>query len=132
MITTANIRDYVGSLEIADHHYIGKLDNKLDKSIGVYTLQSSGAPVTAIGTPSTYETIGITLLIHWTNNAADTETAARQLYEHLRTVRDLIINNHTVYMIDLLVPEPIDVGSDEKGVYERVINLKIYYERNNE
>ena len=32
--------------------------------------------------------------------------------------------------IDALVPEPMDVGTDNKGVYERVIEFKIYYERN--
>lgn len=32
-------------------------------------------------------------------------------------------------MIELLVPEPVDVGTDNSGVYERVIELKIYYER---
>ena len=32
-------------------------------------------------------------------------------------------------MIELLVPEPIDVGTDDKGTYERVIEMNLYYEK---
>jgi hypothetical protein len=33
-------------------------------------------------------------------------------------------------MIKLNTNEPIDVGTDEKGIYERVIDIEFYYERN--
>ncbi len=131
MITLANIRDWLKSYSNAEHFYIGKLDNKQDKSLGVYSLKRSGPPVTAIGTQSTYDIIGVSLLIHWNNNANETEIEARQLYEILRTVKNITINNTLIYMIELLVPEPIDVGTDDKGIYERVIELKFYYERKN-
>lgn len=129
MITKANVRDFVKSFNLTDHYYTGKLDNKLDKSIGIYNLKRSGPPVVAIGGESTYEIIGISLLIHWTNNANETEIIARQLYEQLMTVKNIKINDHIVYMIELLTPEPVDVGTDEKGIYESVIEFKIYYER---
>lgn len=129
MITLANIRDFIKGFDFADNYYIGKLYNKKDKSIGVYSLKRSEPPVTAIGGQSTYDIIGVSLLIHWNKNADDTEIVARQLYEKLRTVKEVNINNTQIYMIQLLSPEPIDVGTDSKGVYERVIELKIYYER---
>lgn len=129
MITTKDFREFIKTISSADHYYIGMLNNKLDKSIGVYSLKSSGQQPQAIGGESTYAIKGISLLIHWTNNADETEKAALSLYEQLRTVKNVVINEHTVYMIQLLVPEPIDVGTDEKGIYERVIELKIYYER---
>ena len=129
MITLANIRDYIKQLAIADNHYIGKLDNKKDKSIGVYSLKRGSPPVTAISGNSTYDIIGVSILIHWNNNANETEIIARKLYEKLRTVKQLKINNTQIYMIQLLVPEPVDIGTDNKGVYERVIEINIYYER---
>ena len=129
MITLANIRDFIKGFDFAENYYIGKLDNKKDKSIGVYSLKRSEPPVTALGGESTYDIIGVSLLIHWTNNADETEITARQLYEKLRTVKDVEINNTQIGMIQLLVPEPVDVGTDEKGIYERVIEMKIYYER---
>ncbi len=130
MITLSNIRDWLKSYSNAEHFYVGKIDNKQNKSIGVYSLKRSGSPVTAIGTESTYDILGVSLLIHWNNNASETEIEARQLYETLRTIKNISINNTLIYMIELLVPEPIDVGTDEHGgIYERVIELKFYYER---
>lgn len=129
MITNSNVRDFVKTISDAEHYYIGMLDNKLDKSIGIYTLKGSGSQPQAIGGESTYASKGISILVHWNRNADETERAALSLYEQLRTVKNVVINGHTVYMIELLVPEPVDVGTDEKGVYERVIELKIYYER---
>lgn len=128
-MTLAHIRDWLKTFEIAEHYYIGKLDNKQDKSLGVYTLKGNGAPVTAIGTQSTYDIIGVSLLLHWNNNANETEVTARTLYEKLRTIKNFKINDKQIYMIELLVPEPIDVGTDDKGIYERVIEMNLYYER---
>lgn len=59
MITLANIRDFIKGFDFADNYYIGKLDNKKDKSIGVYSLKRSEPPVTAIGGQSTYDIIGV-------------------------------------------------------------------------
>lgn len=129
MIYLSDIRDFLKTVFKAEHYYIGKLDNKQDKSLGVYTLKGNGAPVTAIGTQSTYDIIGVSLLLHWNNNANETEVTARTLYEKLRTIKNFKINDKQIYMIELLVPEPIDVGTDDKGTYERVIEMNLYYER---
>ena len=131
MITLANIRDFLKRFKLFDNYYIGKLDNKQNKSLGVYSLKRSDPPVTAIGGKSTYDIIGVSLLIHYSNSPDETETVARRLYEKLRTVKNAFINNTQIYMIQLLVPEPVDVGTDTKGIYERVIEMKIYYERKN-
>lgn len=130
MITLADVRDWLKSFDIAEHYYIGKLDNKQDKSLGVYSLKSNTAPVTAIGQDSTYNIMGVSLLLHWNNNANETEIIARRLYDALRTTKNININNTTVYMLQLMQCEPVDVGTDDSGVYERVIELQIYYERN--
>lgn len=129
MITTADVKDYFKALGFAEHYYTGLLDNKPDKALGFYSQRQSGAPVRAIGGNSTYSTIGVTLLIHWNTNAKQTELAANQIYNWLMNVKDISICGHTVYMLELLQPEPVDVGTDAKGVYERVIDFKIYYER---
>nr|WP_302857483.1 minor capsid protein [uncultured Ruminococcus sp.] len=129
MIYLSDIRDWLKSVAEAEHYYIGKLDNKQDKSIGVYSLKQSGTPTRAIGGESTYDTISVSLLIHYTDNARETEEFARRLYETLYGVKNVEINNQKIYIIELLTPEPIDVGTDDKGVYEQVIEVKFYYER---
>lgn len=44
MLKSTDIREWIASLGIAedDNAYIGKLDNKQQKSIGVYNRSSSG------------------------------------------------------------------------------------------
>ena len=121
MITTADVRDFVKGFGLAEHYYIGKLDNKPDKSFGFYTLGSSGPPLRMVGTAPTFEIIGVSILIHWNDNAKETEQAARELFRRLYTEKNIII--------DSLTPEPQDVGTDSKGIYERVIELKIFYKR---
>ena len=129
MITVADVRDYIKTFGIADHYYTGKLDNKRNRSFGFYSLKRSEPALRMVGAEPSFEVIGISILIHWNNNSAETESAARRLYSALYSARDVEINGHDVYLIELLVPEPVDVGTDDKGVYERVIEMKIYYER---
>ena len=93
MIYLSDIRDFLKTVFKAEHYYIGKLDNKQDKSLGVYSLKQSGAPVRAIGDESTYNTISVSLLLHWNNNANETERQARSLFETLYSVKMLKSTN---------------------------------------
>lgn len=129
MIYLSDIRDWLKSVTNTENYYIGKLDNKQDKSIGVYSLRQSRVPTRAIGSESTYNTISVSLLIHHNNNARETDEFARKLYETLYSIKNVKINEHKIYMIELLTEEPVDVGTDDKGVYEQVIEVKFYYER---
>lgn len=131
MIYTANVRDWLKTLIAAEHFYIGKLDNKPDKSVGVYPLNQSGAPLTGIGQDTTYDTLSVSVLVHWNNSASQTETAVHALFETIRTARNVAISGHKVYYLELLTAAPFSVGTDEKGVYEWVVEIKIYYERKN-
>lgn len=131
MISLAGVRDWLKTLEVGQSFYIGKLDNKKEKSIGVYQRQTSGPPVIAIGGRS-YTKHGIkqiSVLVHWNKNARETEAAAQELFEQLQQAKDVTIDETHVDLIALQVPEPQDVGTDDDGVYERVIWFDLYYER---
>lgn len=128
MITLSNVRDWLKTLIDAEHFYIGRLDDKQEKSVGVYTLKTSGEPLRGIGSELSFDVIAVSVLVHWNNNANETEVNARNLFEKLRTIKNVTINDSKVYMIQLLVPEPIDVGTDGT-IYERVIEFKLFYER---
>lgn len=128
MITLSNVRDWLKTLIDAEHFYIGRLDDKQEKSVGVYTLKTSGEPLRGIGSDLSFDVIAVSVLVHWNNNANETEVNARNLFEKLRTIKNVTINDSKVYMIQLLVPEPIDVGTDGT-IYERVIEFKLFYER---
>lgn len=114
---------------VADHFYIGKLDNKKQKSIGVYQLQTTNPNIAVSGLKNTKcKEKTVSILIHWNNNADETEVKALELYYKFMNARNFYItNNILVNYIDLLVPEPIDVGTDSSNIYERVIQARFYY-----
>ena len=133
MLKLADIRNYIVSLGIAEdsHVYIGKLDNKQEKSIGVYHRKGDGPPLTALGgiDCSSYDVRRLSLLIHWARNASASEEAAYQLYEALRCKKDITIGNHDIRFLILQTPEPVDIGTDDNGVYEYVIWVDLIYSR---
>lgn len=129
MIYLSDIRDWLKTLISADYYYIGKLDGKKDRSIGVYQRKNPAPPIIAIGQPSSYEIKPISILIHWNKNANETEQTSCELYRQLRAVSSLTLNNTHVYFIALFQSEPVDVGTDDNGIYERVIEFDVYYER---
>ena len=133
MLKSTEIREWIASLGIAedDNVYMGKLDNKQQKSIGVYSRSSSGSPNIALGglECTTYDTKRLSLLVHWTTRKAESEVAAYELFEKLRNVSSLDLGDTHINYLRLMVPEPQDVGTDDGGVYEYVIWLDLIYER---
>lgn len=133
MLQLTEIRQWIASLGIAEdqHVYMGKLDNKQQKSIGVYGRNGSGSPGIALGglECTTYDTKRLSLLVHWTTRKAESEVAAYELFEKLRNVSSLDIGDTHIAYLRLMVPEPQDVGTDDGGVYEYVIWLDLIYER---
>lgn len=133
MLSLKDIRQYISSLNITvdDNVYMGKLDSKKQKSIGVYSRSTSGQSNIAIGglECTTYDTKSVSLLIHWSKSKDESERTAYNLYEKLRSVTSLTIGDTPINYLRLMVPEPQDIGTDDGGVYEYVIWLDFIYER---
>lgn len=129
-MTLADIKDWLKTLNVAEHYYVGKLDNKQDKSLGVYQ-REAGRPTVAIGglDNTKHSVKRVSLLLHWNDNAKETEIAAMELYNKLITTDRPAIGDAHVYCIMMQTAEPEDVGSDDKGIYERVVWMDIYHER---
>ena len=132
MILLSDIRDWLKSFNLFDNYYIGRLDSKKKNSLGVYNLQDSGRRE-VIGDLKTYESKGVSLLIHGDNNKANTERRAWELYNKLEELINSCeysrIGTHNVYFIELLNNQPIDVDQDSNSIYEYVIELNIYFEK---
>lgn len=133
MLRLTDIQDWIISLGIAqeDHVYIGKLDNKQQKSIGIYGRSSSGSPYIALGglACTSYDTRAVSLLVHWNRDKIESEETAYELFEKLRNISSLDIGDTHIRYLRLMVPEPQDVGTDDNGVYEYVIWLDLIYQR---
>ena len=131
MITLAEVRDWIKTFNAANNYYIGKIDNKQENSIGIYQRKTIDGPRVAIGGRSltSYDVKSISVLIHWNKNANETEKRAQYLYNRLFEAESVVIGETPIKMISLLQNEPVDVGTDDNNVYERVIELDLYYER---
>lgn len=126
----SDVRDYIASLCLADHVYMGKMPDKQEKSIGVYNSKHQHAYRTAIGGPAmeSYGTKYVTLLVHWNRSPRDAEKAATALFEAVRTAREVTINESKIKFIQPLY-EIQDVGTDDAGIYEMVIEAAVIYEK---
>jgi len=132
MLELADIKNWLKTIDSgAENFYIGKLDNKKEKSIGVYQLRTSSPPDIAVGGQANTKTLSksVSILIHWNKNANETENKALEIFNKMSNARNVEINNLKINYIRLLVHEPVDVGTDENNVYERVIEATFYYEK---
>lgn len=134
MLTLANIRDWLKEkFPEAENYYIGRLENKKEKSLGVYPLnRAKDMPLICLGGTkyNACDVKDVSILLHWNKNADETEKSANNLFNTLLKLNDssIRINEHDIYIIELLVPESQDVGTAD-SVYERVIEVRFYYER---
>lgn len=126
----SDVRDYIASLGLAEHVYMGKLDAKKEKSIGVYYSKHTHAYKMAIGGPSleSYGAKYVTFLVHWNKSPRDTEKAATELFREVRDTRDAAVNESKIKFIQPLY-ELQDVGTDNSGIYEMVIEAAVIYEK---
>ena len=131
-MTTEHVFSWIKTLSTkAEHYYCGILNDKKDKSFGVYQLKDNRARDISIGGYDTTKTgtKGISILVHWSKSTRDTENVAARLYDDLAASVSPIVGDRKVNYIKLLHDEPIDVGTDDNGICERVIEFIIYYER---
>lgn len=133
MLMLEDVRDLVSSLGLTEDHkvYMGKLDAKQDQSIGVYNLKRSAPYTVAIGgkDKESYGTKQVSILIHWNRSMRDTEAVSAALFEKLAAMREVKINEKQIKFIHPLVDQPVDVGTDDNGIYEMVIEIELIHER---
>lgn len=135
MLRLKDIRKYIAGLGIVsdDYVYIGKLDNKKDCSIGVYHRKADGPPEVPLGGMQyrSYEITPVSLLIHWNKSVSAAEDAAIKLYEKLTNETSPVIGDKEIRFFAMQTPGPVDVGTDDSGIYEYVIWFDIISERRN-
>lgn len=135
MIQLKGVREWLKTLNKGfENYYIGFLDKKKEKSLGVYNLKQNRKQIIALGglKNTSYNTKQVSLLIHWNKAVGETEEKAFELYEAIMNSKPEKINDHSVLFIGMLTNEPIDVGKDDNGICEFVIEFEIYFKRNKE
>ena len=104
-----------------------RLDASKERRIGVYQRPQRDGMEVAVGRAEKTRCKHIQLLVHWTKNAHETELAAQALYDAIAAAGHPSIGGTRADHIDLLMPEPADIGADEGGIFERALWLDIYH-----
>lgn len=129
MVTLADVRDYLKSFNLFTNYYVGRIDADKNNVLGVYDLRHRARHKTIGTNTQKYDVKGVSLLIHGDTNKTNTENLAIQLYEALERAENGRIAGRKINIIDLLWDAPIDVDIDSQKVYEYVIEVVFYIER---
>lgn len=120
MMTTKEFVTWLESQGVAQV-YEGYIPKDKDRVIGIYK-RSDVAQPEAYG-QSSYDILGLTILIHWTKGMDATETQANALYALLDRA-SFSTTSHTGWI--QVARGPVDVGKDEKGICEWTIDISVY------
>ena len=129
MVTLADVRDYLKSFDLFTAYYVGRIDASKKNVLGVYDLMPNRRHKTIGKGTQRYDIKGVSLLIHGDTNKTNTEKLAISLYEALESAEDGKIAGRNINIIDLQHDAPIDVDADSSKIYEYVIEVLFYVER---
>ena len=132
-MTLADVLQWLKSLGVpsgVEGWTIARLDAAKERRVGVWQDPSSGPREVALGGPSATvtRTKRVRVLVHWNRNARDTETAAQALYDAIAAADHPAVGDATATYVEMACPEPVDVGADEQGCFERAIPFVIHYQ----
>lgn len=121
-MTLSELRGIIAALNLSDYTYMGNIDNKKDKSVGVYGRGSISAFRKALGGEDSYDTKEVSLLVHWNKSPSESEEAAYDLFNAVKN-----ITNADILFVKMINNEPVFIGTDKFGIYEYVIDFDVYY-----
>ena len=130
-LQTLKVKDYLKTIiKDCDNWSIGKIDNNQEKAIAIYSNRRQLDSLSKYKNLQSYGILPITLLLRWTKNYNTAETKANDIYE-LLDCSSFFIDDYRCN-INCLYDGPIDLGSDENGVYKFSIELNLLYRKGEE
>lgn len=118
----------LGAPEGVEGWTMARLDSSKQQRMGVYQRPQRTGMEVSVGDATKTRCKHVQVLVHWTPNAHATELAAQALYDAIAASDRPTIGGETADYIDLLMPEPADLGVDEaSGIFERAIWLDVYH-----
>ena len=127
-LKTVKVKDYLKTIiKDCDNWSIGKIDNNQEKAISLYSNRRQLDSLSEFKDLQSYGILPITLLLRWTKNYNTAETKANDIYE-LLDCSSFFIDDYRCN-INCLYDGPIDLGSDENGIYKFSIELNLLYRK---
>lgn len=105
---------------------IGKIDNNKDKAICFYTSNTARAAAHTFGGKAlqSYQHKPVTILIRWGKAKQAAEDMAQAVFDFFDETQFALDGKHTFCLS--VYDGPIDLSTDENGVYEYSIELDFY------
>ena len=129
MMTLAQVRDWLKTQVDCPQWSIGKIDGSKEQCIGLYNVPGPLPRMALGGLENTSYTVKtVSILIHWGKNANVAELKAIAVYAAMFG-KAAVIGGKRVITFQMRHPEPISVGTDDNNIYEYVIEVSIFYER---
>ena len=132
MLKIACIKKWMENLNVADYYYLGNVEDNQIHSLAIYQQKNETSSRTCIGKPKNATKLKqVSILVYWSNSYEETEEKALEIYELVREMDMLNLSNllmAEVKYISLVDNEPVDIGRDNSGIYQREINIDIFYE----
>lgn len=127
-LKTVKVKDYLKTIiKDCEKWYTGKMDKNQEKAIAIYANRRNLVKISNFKDLQSYGILPITLLLRWTKNYNTAETKANDVYE-LLDCSSFFIDNYRCN-INCLYDGPIDLGSDENGVYKFSIEFNLLYRK---
>ena len=129
-MTLLQYKDYFKkNFKWTDSISIGKIDDNQEKAICFYNSQRGNTYIGTLGGKENRSTNikPITILLRYTKNQNSAEQMAQKIYEFFEE-RTFFIDSKRIFTI-MTYSAPINLGTDDKNVYEYSIELDFYEER---
>ena len=124
------IKDYFkAGFPWADSISIGKIDNNKEKAICFYGSRTNRAAAHTFGGKAlqSYNHNAITILIRWGREKQAAADKAQAVFDFFDETQFTLNDKHAFCLS--IYNGPIDLGSDEKGVYEYSLEFDFYTQK---
>ena len=129
-MTTDDLYRYLKGKYPKDKIYKGRLYGNDERCIVIYNRESAKPDIAVGGMPNTSTGVKpFRILVHWSDTYGECESKAADVYASLAELAEETAGNASVCFAQMLDGEAVDLGADEKGIFERAIRLNIFYER---
>lgn len=126
-MTLSDLRDYFKSDFLwKESISVGKIDKNKERAVCFYHSKVSRPKINTIGGKAnrSYTVLPISILLRFGKNYEAAAEKAKEIYDFFDE-KTFDLNNERVFVISPY-NEPIDLGTDDQGVYENSLEFDLY------